>query len=101
MIDWSRIDPIGIEEVLINVSSKAFGTRNISAELKEAKFFYILKTKTWSRYVNAQIFTVQSLQESQWGIKADNVVVTIEYPDGNTSEIWKVNKGNWIRESID
>lgn len=100
-IDWSRIDEIGIDEVIVTVRSKGFGTRNISAELKDAKFFYRVESKSWTKYLRAKSFNLQSLQTSNWGAKANDVSVTIDYPDGLTSTTWRISNGKWIQEPLD
>jgi DNA helicase-4 len=100
-IDWSRIDDIGIDEIIVTVSSKGFGTRNISAELKAAKYFYRVESKSWTKYLSAEGFNLQSLQLSSWGGKADDVSVTIDYPDGLTSATWRICNGTWIQEPLD
>jgi len=100
LIDWSRIDDIGIDEIIVTVRSKGFGTRNISAELKDAKYFYRVESKSWTKYLRAESFKLESLQASSWGIKADDVSVTIDYPDGFTSTTWRISKGKWTQEKI-
>jgi DNA helicase-4 len=97
-IDWSRIDDIGIDEIIVTVRSKGFGTRNISAELKDARFFYRVESKSWSKYFRAESFQMESLQASRWGAQADAVSVTIDYPDGLTSTTWRISNGKWIQE---
>lgn len=98
LIDWSRIDDIGIDEIIVTVRSKGFGTRNISAELKKAKYFYRVESKSWAKYLRAESFKLESLQASSWGIKADDISVTIDYPDGFTSTTWRISKGKWTQE---
>lgn len=100
-IDWSRIDDIGIDEIIVTVSSKGFGTRNISAELKEAKYFYRIESKSWTKYFRAEGFNLQSLQSSSWGAKADDVSVIIDYPDNSASTTWRIRNGSWIQESLE
>jgi DNA helicase-4 len=100
LIDWSRIDDIGIDEIIVTVRSKGFGTRNISTELKDAKYFYRVESKSWTKYLRAESFKLESLQASSWGIKADDVSVTIDYPDGFTSTTWRISKGKWTQEKI-
>lgn len=97
-IEWSRIDDIGIDEIIVTVRSKSFGTRNISAELKDAKYFYRVESKSWTKYLRAESFNLQSLQASSWGAKADDVSVTIDYPDGLTSTTWRISNGKWTQE---
>jgi DNA helicase-4 len=97
-IDWSRIDDIGIDEIIVTVRSKGFGTRNISAELKDARFFYRVESKSWSKYFRAESFQMESLQASRWGAQADAVSVTIDYSDGLTSTTWRISNGKWIQE---
>jgi len=99
-IDWSRIDEIGIDEIVVTIRSNGFGTRNISSELKEAKFFYRVESKSWTKYIRAESFNLEGLQASNWGTTADDVTVIVDYPDGLTSTTWTISKGIWIQELI-
>lgn len=100
-IDWSRIDNIGIDEIVVTVHSKNFGTKNIREELKDAKFFYRLEIRAWTKNLKFENFSLQSLQTSNWATKADDVSVVIDYPDGVTSTKWRITCGKWIQEPND
>ncbi len=84
----------------MTIRSNGFGTRNISSELKEAKFFYRIESKSWTKYIRAESFNLEGLQASNWGTTADDVTVTVDYPDGLTSTTWTISKGIWIQELI-
>ena len=98
LIDWSKIDDVGIDEINVTIRSTGFGTRNISAELKAAKYFYRVDSKSWSKYYRAEAFNFENLKMSSWGVNADDVSVTIDYPDGITSTTWKITNGQWSEE---
>lgn len=96
-IDWSRIDQVGIDEIIVTVWSDGFGTRNISKELRVSKFFFRAEDKTWTKFFRAETFDLHAIQRSDWAKAASEIVVKVEYPDQSQTSSWAITNGNWTQ----